>query len=155
MQTLKIGLCILIGQMQIAFMYLISGWDKLISEEWRSGEAMFNLLHVDFYAVPWLRDTLGNADNSILIVVSWMVILFELLFPVLIWFNQTRTIILTTGILFHLFIALFLSLPDFGLTMIWCYVLFLKKEKLGIVKNWQFGFLSKRFRLGDVWKLAN
>jgi hypothetical protein len=122
--------------MQIAFIYLISGWDKLIFEEWRNGVAMFNLLNVDFYAVPWLRETLGSADPTMLIAVSWMVILFELLFPVLIWFNKTRTFILITGVLFHLFIALFLSLPDFGLTMIWCYVVFISGKNLSFIQDW-------------------
>lgn len=151
LQTLKIAGCILIGQVQIAFMYLTSGWDKLISIEWRNGDAMYNLLHVDFYAVPWLRETLGNSDAAMLVTVSWMVILFELLFPVLIWFNKTKALILIPGVLFHLFIGLFLSLPDFALTMMWCYILFMKDETLA---KWiSLGSSRKLFRL-DVWKLT-
>ncbi len=130
LQMAIVNSCVLIGQLQIAFMYLTSGWDKLISVEWRNGAAMFNLLNIDFYAVPWLKETLGNADSTILIAVSWLVIIFELVFPVLVWYNQARYYLLLAGVFFHLFIGLFLSLPDFALTMMWCYILFMKDEHL-------------------------
>ncbi len=120
--------CILIAQIQVALIYLVSGWDKLNSETWIDGTAIFNLLQVDFYPTNWLQALTEGVDLQTLVMVSWLVIAFELLFPLLVWIPGLRYWMLSMGILFHLFIALGLSLPDFALIMIWTYVIFVKQK---------------------------
>ena len=120
--------CILIAKLQVAMIYLVSGWDKIISQEWRDGSAMYNLLQVDFYSTDWVRSMTSGVDMEVLQLVSWLVIVFELLFPILVWFKTLRYGVLLAGICFHLFIGFGLSLPDFALVMIWSYLIFVRPE---------------------------
>ena len=115
---------VILGRIQIAVIYLVSGWDKLISQPWRDGTALYNLLQVDFYPASWVKSITQDASLETLMLVSWVVIIFELSFPIFIWWSKTRYFMLAAGIMFHSFIGFGLSLPDFALVMIWCYLLF-------------------------------
>ena len=115
---------IIFCQLQVIFIYLVSGWDKLSSEVWRSGEAIDYIIHLPNLFNPFFA---GIFVNPLLqIVLSWTTIVFELAFAVFVWFDKTRIPILIIGVLFHLFIWVVMSLPDFAITMIISYILFLK-----------------------------
>lgn len=114
--------CVLLIKVQIALIYFCSGYDKLITASWRNGSAIYSIQHLDFFNNPFLYVQL---PNSVMLLVAWMVILFEILFPVLIWFNALRKYLLLTGVLFHLAIVVFLGLLDFGVLMIVSYTIFL------------------------------
>jgi hypothetical protein len=49
----------------------------------------------------------------------------------MIWLKEFRGFILLMGVIFHLSIAIFLSLPDFGLIMIIAYLPFLTTKIMG------------------------
>lgn len=134
---------IFLGQIQIAIIYLVSGWDKLISPQWRDASALFNLLHVDFYATNWVHRLIDGLSTPVLVSISWLVILFELLFSLLVWFPRTRYYVLGAGVLFHLFIGIGLSLPDFALVMTWCYLLFIRDQDISIITK-KFTQLDKQ-----------
>lgn len=122
---LLFNFCVVLCQLQIVFSYLTSGWDKLMSEIWRSGDAIDYIMHLDFF----FNKQLGLANHHFLnLTLSWITILFELAFVVLVWFNRTRKIVLVMGILFHIIIWFMLSLPDFALIMMISYLIFLKDE---------------------------
>jgi len=110
-------------QIQIAAIYLVSGWNKLVSPVWRSGDAIAMIHQMDFVIHPALHG--GHAGDAINQAISWSAIAFELAFAVLIWFRKTRGTMLVLGIVFHVIIAVALSLPDFALVMIISYLLFL------------------------------
>lgn len=128
-QTLVSNLSLIVAQIQIALIYLLSGYDKITSSSWRSGGAMDSINHLKFYHNPFISLELSETLSLLL---SWSVILFELTFPILVWLKKFRTLVLAIGVLFHFGIAAFLGLVDFGLTMIICYAIFLpfKKQRL-------------------------
>ena len=115
---------IILCQLQVIFIYLVSGWDKLASNAWRSGDAIDYVVHLRNLYNPMFGGMFENPGSQM--VLSWLTILFELAFVVLVWFKKTRIPILIIGIFFHLFIWIVMSLPDFALTMIISYILFLK-----------------------------
>ena len=115
---------IMLCQLQVIFIYLVSGWDKLTSDAWRSGEAIDYVVHLRNLYNPMFAGMFE--DPGLQMVLSWMTILFELAFVALVWFRKTRIPILIIGIFFHLFIWIVMSLPDFAITMIISYILFLK-----------------------------
>lgn len=115
---------IILCQLQVIFIYLVSGWDKLNSEAWRSGTAIDYVIHLRNLVNPAFAGMFGHP--TLQIVLSWMTIVFELAFVVLVWFDKTRISILIIGVIFHLFIWIVMSLPDFAITMIISYILFLK-----------------------------
>jgi hypothetical protein len=113
---------------QVAFIYLISAWDKLLSPVWRSGEAFQFIGEMDTVVSPLA--SLVTRYDSVSLLLSWTTIIFELAFVVLIWQKRTRLIIVCVGVIFHLVIWFMLSLPDFALIMIVSYLIFLKDSDL-------------------------
>lgn len=118
------NLIVLMCQLQVVIIYFVSGWDKLMNEIWRSGDALIYISRIDFVIHPALY---GMPDSVMLrMILAWMAIAFELSFVVLVWFSRTRLIVLAAGIIFHLVIWIALSLPDFSLLMIVSYLIFMK-----------------------------
>jgi len=125
-QTVIYNLGLLFCQLQVVNIYLMSGLDKVMSETWRSGEAFAYVRHLELLYNPVLPDLFAN--NFWDFIFSWTTILFELSFVVLVWIKKTRLPMLLIGIVFHLFIWIVLSLPDFGMIMILSFLIFLKDE---------------------------
>jgi hypothetical protein len=57
-------------------------------------------------------------------ILNYLVIWYQLLFPVLVWIKPIKKWYLLAGIVQHLFIAFVLGLPSFGLIMIVAYAIF-------------------------------
>src|SRR5262249_34667257 len=111
-------------QLQVAAIYLKSGVDKIMSSAWRSGEVFHFMAQIDESLNPFFIPLLNNSIvNGFL---AWATILFELAFPVLVWFRRTRNTALLAGIVFHLLIGWMHDLTDFALVMIVSYLIFLK-----------------------------
>lgn len=109
----------------ICSIYFISGLDKLTSESWQSGQAITFIGKLSYMVAPGLADSFPES-SQVRMAMSWLVIVFELSFSVLIWFRKTRLWLLLFGIVFHLIIFFALSLPDFALIMILSYLIFLE-----------------------------
>lgn len=113
-------------KIQLALIYLLSGSDKLMSVAWRSGDAIFSILNLNYYLNPII--TMSISETACFLI-AWVVILFEISFAFLIWIKKIRPVLITLGVLFHLAIAVLLSLPDFGIVMILLYSLFIQYPK--------------------------
>lgn len=127
------NLAVIMCRLQIVFIYLISGLDKMMSETWRSGIAFDYIIHLKTMYHPAFA---GAFDSpSLQLWLCWITIAFELLFVSLVWIPRSRLLILAAGIFFHLFIAVVLSLWDFAATMIVSYLIFLKDDEIEILKK--------------------
>jgi hypothetical protein len=113
-------------QLQVGLIYLISAWDKLQSDVWRSGDAFRYVAHLETLFNP-LFGFVGEGEIAPLLM-AWITIVFEFAFVLLIWQKRTRLFILCVGVIFHLVIWIMLSLPDFALLMILSYLIFLRDE---------------------------
>lgn len=120
-------------QIQVLTIYLISGWDKITSELWRSGVAFEYIAHLEIIFNPIFTPLLEH--SIVQLTMSWATILFELLFIPLVFFNGTRLPILITGFFFHMVIWLMLGLPDFAWTMVAAYPIFLQDEDFAAIKS--------------------
>ena len=114
---------ILIIQVHFCLLYLVNALGKIMQPFWRDGSFFKNIWHLSYYANPnFIPDWFYHPTLNV--VTAWTVILFELIFPVLIWIKPYKRPLIIIGLLFHLGISLFLSLPDFGLAMATVYLLF-------------------------------
>jgi hypothetical protein len=121
-------------RLYVCSIYLISGLDKLESESWRAGDAIMYTGKLRYMVPPGLQGLFPEGETTTLML-SWCIILFELAFPVLVWFRISRMWVLLAGVIFHILIAVFLSLPDFALIMILSYLIFLRDEDYqGVIK---------------------
>ena len=112
------------AKVQIAILYLVAGFYKLQGELWLKGEAMYYIFQTDAYNHPLLQNQFFLNDITVFIA-SWFGLAYQLLFPLLIWFNPIKKPLLLAGVFFHLFIAFGMGLMDFGFAMLVSYSLFL------------------------------
>lgn len=124
---------VLAAKLQVVIVYLISAWDKLSNDIWRSGDAIVYISNLETVFNPLLGRV---APGAVALCLAWLAILFELGFVFLIWKKRTRRWVLCVGVIFHLVIWIFLSLPDFSLLMIFSYIVFLQDEEVNRIKKW-------------------
>ncbi len=122
-------------QIQLAAIYLWSGFHKASVVDWYNGSAV----HFVFFQTAWSRvDMSWGAGYPFLTgLLSYGALFFEwLLFPVLVWNRRTRIPILLFGVAFHLGIALIMKVFVFGEIMILFYLCFLTQEHYDAVGRW-------------------
>lgn len=111
------------SQLQLIMVYVISVIFKLQGTHWIEGTALhYVLLNPDF-SLPSLQK-LTPQIPIILWLCSWIVFLFQMAFPVLVWIKKTKIPLLILGIIIHLMIVFVMGITDFGLIMVVMYLLF-------------------------------
>jgi HTTM domain len=97
---------------QLALSYVLSGGVKIVNPEWRSGRALADVFLFSTYPVGEdLRQFAGWP--RLLFVMSWCVMLFELLFPLALLTRPTLIIGLAIAAAFHLANACLFGLNRF------------------------------------------
>lgn len=97
---------------QLTLSYFISGRVKLVNPEWRSGRALQDVFA--FSAYPVSESLRGLAKRpKLLWVMSWLVIGFELIFPLALLHPATLIAALMIGASFHLANACLFGLNRF------------------------------------------
>ncbi len=118
---------------QVVLVYAIAGGYKLFRSEWLDGEANFYILAHNHFSTPMLH---GLAEVEWLVrLVTYAVLTYQVLFPVLVWFNGIKIPFLLIGVGIHLYIAFGMGLPDFGLIMIATYFLFLNDRHIKSIRR--------------------
>lgn len=110
-------------KLQIAIFYLVAAANKLAGSEWLDGSAMSFVMQLDEYASPWMQSL--TSIHPLMILLTWLNLGFQLLFPIAVWFKAIRPWFLGIGVIFHLIIALFVGLADFGILLIALYTIYL------------------------------
>tara|TARA_R110002096_G_scaffold206192_10_gene392403 strand:+ start:20040 stop:20945 length:906 start_codon:yes stop_codon:yes gene_type:complete len=116
-------------RIQLTLVYFSSAIYKLQSDDWTSGHALyyvFQLAQYEHFPIP------GFFLQSLLLqkLVTWAVILVELLLPFLLWIPRTRLVGVALGLVLHLaiFYGMFLFLFQFLMMLLVCS--FLKGEEI-------------------------
>ena len=117
---------------QICVVYATAGFYKLTGQLWESGDAMYYVLSIPEYSHPWIMERVNDL-KGILMVGTWLVLAYQVLFPFLIWIRKVRPVLLLCGFLFHLGIVLAVGIMDFGIIMIFSYLIFLPDH---LAKKW-------------------
>lgn len=109
-------------QIQLVYIYFFSGFHKLASTDWYTGEALFYV----FQQRGWSRMNLSLLTHPVLVgALTYGTLFFELLlFPVLVWVRAVRPLVLVAGVAFHLGIALTMRVFVFGEIMPLLYLAF-------------------------------
>lgn len=86
---------------QLLLSYSISGWIKLANPDWRTGQALKDVLEFSAYPVSESLRSLA-AKPSLLFGLSWTLLLFEILFPLALLDATLLRVALAMAVLFHL-----------------------------------------------------
>jgi uncharacterized membrane protein YphA (DoxX/SURF4 family) len=98
--------------LQLMLSYFISGWVKIINTDWRNGRALQDVFRFSAYPVSEeLREFAKRPQ--LLWLMSWAVMLFELLFPLALLSKETLICGLVIATLFHLANACLFGLNRF------------------------------------------
>lgn len=108
--------------LQVCFIYFASGVLKLYDESWMNGEAVAMISQVDHYNLSLHSRFLKN--SRIAMSLNYLVLFYQILFPVIIWFKQIKKPLIILGVLIHLYIAFVMGLMSFGIIMLIAYVYF-------------------------------
>lgn len=128
-QILLSNLAALSIMLQLCIAYFSSGVAKIMEPVWWHGEATYYALSMERY--------IGTPLNKYILQQRWLdyasnygTLLFELLFPILVWIKKIRTPLLVAGILFHVCIYIFLMIYGFEVIFVLTYGLFLPNNQL-------------------------
>lgn len=111
-------------KIQICLAYFMAAWFKLTDNAWLDGSAVYYTFQIPEYSNAFL----SCLPLSICMILTYATILYQLLFPILIWARSAKIYLFAFGILQHLVIALGMGLVSFGIIMIICYILFLRYD---------------------------
>ena len=127
---------------QIVYVYFFTALAKAQGNLWMNGTATYYTMRVDeFRATSW---NIAITRNHYFVVLStYFTLLWEMAFPFLIWFRQTKYWILCAGILLHVGIFIFMRIDNFSWIMIGSYAVFLKNDEYKRIADLFFTKLPK------------
>ena len=106
--------------LQLTLSYVISGWVKIKNPAWRSGLALRDVFQFSAYPVSESLRQLAQSPR-LLLIASWWVMSFELMFPLALASHTSLTIMLIITATFHLANACVFGLNRFFWTWIAAY----------------------------------
>jgi hypothetical protein len=98
---------------QLALAYFVAGVAKLCGETWRDGRALWQIFSTRMYGQPALGDWL-KAHPRASAGASWSIMLLETAFPLVFVVPRPLAVVLVaSGVMFHVFAAVFMGLNTF------------------------------------------
>ncbi|MDH5217086.1 MAG: HTTM domain-containing protein [Gammaproteobacteria bacterium] len=98
--------------LQLVLSYFISGWVKVVNQEWRSGRALCDVFQFSAYPVSESLRSLAQSP-CLLFTMAWCVMIFELVFPVALFSQESLIVALIIAAMFHFSNACFFGLNRF------------------------------------------
>jgi hypothetical protein len=146
------NLSVLSITLHLCLAYLVSAFHKVHSDAWFNGVATYYTFSLERFQ--------GTSFNSILAkngyfvtISSYMTIIIEMFFPVLIWFKQTKWIMIFLGTLLHVGIFIFMMLYDFQLIFISIYGFFITNAEWITIKKRLKNYKNKVLVLFNNYKI--
>jgi hypothetical protein len=121
-------LSLLAAGIQVGLIYFYTSIYKLTSWQWLSGEAIYQTFVSDWFSNSVIKNFALNGPYFISVVVAYIIMLFQLSFPVIINWKKTRKYAIIVGISIHLYIGIFMQMWDFAVAMMIPYTLFLNSN---------------------------
>jgi hypothetical protein len=105
---------------QLALIYFLNGFYKLVGPHWRAGDVLQSVLG----NVQWARWSFAQLPLPHLAIqaLTWLVLFWELLFPLLVAMRPFRNLTLWVGVLLHIGLAVSLQLGLFSCYMLCLYL---------------------------------
>ena len=92
--------------------YAAAGWVKIVNPDWRNGQALADIFAFSVYPVSEQIRTLAKFPRF-MFALSWLIIGFEILFPLLLLHLTSLYVVLAMATLFHLVNAFTFGLNRF------------------------------------------
>jgi hypothetical protein len=120
---------ILACKIQFLVVYFYSAAYKWMDVDWRNGDSIHFLSLNQQFTPDWLC-SIYQLSPWFSSGLTYLMLMYLTLFPILIWWNRTKNVLLLVGICFHLYTMFIMRLYDFGSIMIIGYILFLSNSQI-------------------------
>lgn len=124
---------------QVCVLYFFSAFYKLLDEYWVSGEAVMYISKVPAFSGDIMKSVFSD-NYTLSLIATYATLLYQGLFPLLVWFKKIKKPLLLFGVFFHLSIGFGMGIFTFSLIMIIVYLLFLDEGEIGKL----FGFFGRK-----------
>lgn len=115
-------------QIQLCVIYGYTGFEKLKGSTWWDGTALWSVFANSQMVIADL--TFTRHIPIAVVSLTFLTVLFEVYFPVLVWFKKWRKWILFFGVAFHAGIGILMALFAFAFVMMSPYFLFIPPKPL-------------------------
>ena len=126
-KTVLHNLAVLAVIIQICLVYFLSALAKLTDEGWLFGSALISISQINHFSLYSLK--YEQLFNPFFVILNYLVLAYQLLFPFLIWFQKIKKPLLIFGVLMHLYIAFVMGILAFGIIMVLAYIYFWPMKK--------------------------
>ena len=109
--------------LQVCILYGFSALAKWYDADWLSGEAVYLATKANHYSTPFMVN-IADSIHSISIGLTYILLVYQTSFPLLVWIKKIKPYFLHIGVLMHLYIAFVMGLFFFGWIMVITYALF-------------------------------
>ncbi|MDI1353645.1 MAG: hypothetical protein PSX36_01915 [bacterium] len=114
--------------LQICVAYFLSALAKLGDSSWLHGDAIAQVAMADHFSLNTSLAYHGSFA-PFYVVLNYLILSYQLFFPVLVWIKPLKKPFLIFGMLMHLYISLVMGLLMFGIIMILGYIYFWPMKK--------------------------
>ena len=109
---------------QLSIVYIFASLHKLQGEAWQNGTALYYILKSEDFNASFINNLIARSTHLV-VFLTWITIIFQFVFPFLIWNKKTKFKIILIGILFHIGIFVSLRIDNFSFIMIGVYAILL------------------------------
>ncbi len=109
--------------LQVCILYGFSALAKWYDADWLNGEVVYVTSQAQYYSRSFVINTV-DSFHFLTVIITYVVLLYQSLFPFLIWVKGIKRYFLHFGVVMHLYIAFVMGLFFFGWIMVITYVLF-------------------------------
>lgn len=115
-------LCCVAVMLQVCVVYAVAGISKLFDPTWQSGTAVWQAMQLQHFS---LNDkTIFENPNWFTAVLNYGTILYQVAFPLLIWWKKLRFPLLLVGVVFYVLTGLVMGLVLFAAVMLASHLIF-------------------------------
>lgn len=112
--------------LHLCLIYFVSGVHKIHADVWLNGVATYYILQLERFNSP--INGYFTSNTFLIAFSTYYTLLFEMLFPFLVWNRRLRPIFLISGVLMHLGIYFTMMIYDFEILFIVIYGFFIPNE---------------------------
>lgn len=110
--------------LQICIVYAYSALAKWADADWQHGTAIDSVNRAIHYSRPLIA-TYADNISIIAMVLNYLILAYQTLFPVLVFLKPIKRYFLILGMCMHVYIAFVMGIFSFGIIMVITYFLFL------------------------------